>query len=121
MQHIQHDLQFLTIVRHEFEWQDFIIITFNVQKKQERLADNIRIIKQYWSVESVNALMTSIKSRYIKKEIIKLTKKYFNEYDKAVKLMQQTVLQKRKQIHRKMKTIANYILINFENVFSKNY
>ena len=40
--------------------------------------------------------MTNIKLRYIEKETIKLTKKYFNEYKKAVKLMQQTVLQKRK-------------------------
>ena len=40
--------------------------------------------------------MTSIKSRYIKEETIKLTKKYFNEYEKTIKLMQQTVLQKRK-------------------------
>ena len=63
----------------------------------------------------------SIKSRYIKKETVKLTKKYFNEYEKAVKLMQQTVLQRRKQIHRKVKTIANYTFIDFRNVFSKNY
>ena len=31
MQHIQHDLQFLTIVRHKLEWQNFIIIAFNIQ------------------------------------------------------------------------------------------
>ena len=35
--------------------------------------------------------------------------------------MQQTVLQRKKQIHRKVKTIANYIFIDFKNVFSKNY
>ena len=35
--------------------------------------------------------------------------------------MQQTVLQRKKQIHRKVKTIANYIFIDFENVFNKNY
>ena len=64
--------------------------------------------------------MTNIKSRYIEEETIKRTKKYVNEYEKAVKLMQQTVLQK-KQIHRKVKTIANYILIDFKNVFNKNY
>ena len=68
----------------------------------------------------MNTLMTNIKSRYIEEETIKLTKKYFNEYEKAVKLMQQTILQK-KQIHRKVKTIANYIFIDFKNVFSKNY
>ena len=65
--------------------------------------------------------MTSIKSRHIKEETIKLKNKYFNEYEKAVKLMQQTVLQRKKQIHRKVKTIANYIFIDFKNVFSKNY
>ena len=69
----------------------------------------------------MNVLMTNIKSRYIEKETIKLTKKYFNEYEKAVELMQQIVLQRKKQIHRKMKTIANYIFIDFKNVFSKNY
>ena len=63
----------------------------------------------------------NIKSRYIEEEIVKLTKKYFNKYEKTVKLMQQTILQKRKQIHREVKTIANYILIDFRNVFSKNY
>ena len=65
--------------------------------------------------------MTNIKSRYIKEKTVKLTKKYFNKYEKAVELMQQTVLQKRKQIHRKKKTIANYTFIDFKNVFSKNY
>ena len=65
--------------------------------------------------------MTSIKSHYIEEKTVKLTKKYFNEYEKAVKLMQQTVLQKRKQIHRKVKTIANYTFIDFKNVFNKNY
>ena len=47
MQHIQHDSQFSTIVRHEFEWQDFIIITFNAQQRQKRLTDSIRIMKRY--------------------------------------------------------------------------
>ena len=65
--------------------------------------------------------MTSIKLRHIKEETVKLTKKYFNKYEKAVKLMQQTILQKRKQIHREVKTIANYTFIDFKNVFSKNY
>ena len=65
--------------------------------------------------------MTSIKSRCIEKETVKLIKKYFNEYEKAIKLMQQTILQKRKQIHQKVKTIANYTFIDFKNVFSKNY
>ena len=69
----------------------------------------------------MNALMTNIKSRYIKEKTIKLTKKYFNEYKKTVKLMQQTVLQRKKQIHRKVKIIANYTFIDFKNVFSKNY
>ena len=69
----------------------------------------------------MNALMTSIKSRYIEEETIKLTKKYFNEYKKTIKLMQLIVLQKRKQIHREIKKIANYIFINFKNVFNKNY
>ena len=121
MQHIWYDLQFLTIIRHKFKWQNFIIIIFNVQQRQKRLADNIRIMKRYWFVESVNALITSIKLRHIKEKTIKLTMKYFNEYEKAVELMQQTILQRRKQIYRKVKTIANYILINFKNVFSKNY
>ena len=69
----------------------------------------------------MNALMTSIKSRHIKEKTVKLTRKYFDKYQKAVKLMQQTVLQKRKQIHRKVKTIANYIFIDFKNIFNKNY
>ena len=43
----------------------------------------------------MNALMTNIKSRYIKEKTVKLTMKYFNEYEKAVKLMQQTILQKK--------------------------
>ena len=69
----------------------------------------------------MNALMTSIKSHYIEEETVKLTKKYFNEYEKAVELMQQTILQRKKQIHREVKTIANYIFIDFRNVFNKNY
>ena len=87
MQYIQHDSQFSTIVKHEFEWQNFIIIMFNVQQKQKILTDNIRIIKRYWFIESVNALMTNIKSRHIEEKTIKLTKKYFNDYEKAIELI----------------------------------
>ena len=43
--------------------------------------------------------MTNIKSRHIGKKTVKLTKKYFNEKEKAIKLMQLTILQKRKQIY----------------------
>ena len=47
MQHIQHDPQFSTVARHESEWQDFIIITFNAQQRQKRLKNSIRIMKRY--------------------------------------------------------------------------
>ena len=69
----------------------------------------------------MNSLITSIKSRHIEEKTIKLTKKYFNEYEKAVKLIQQIILQKQKQIHQEIKIIANYIFINFKNVFNKTY
>ena len=69
----------------------------------------------------MSALIMNIKSRYIKEKTIKLTKKYFNEYKKTIKLMQLIILQKRKQIYRRVKTIANYTFIDFKNVFNKNY
>ena len=39
--------------------------------------------------------MTNIKLHHIEKETIKLIKKYFNDYEKAIKLMQQIILQKK--------------------------
>ena len=40
--------------------------------------------------------MLNIRSRHINDETTKLTKRYLNEYKKIVKLMQQTILQKKK-------------------------
>ena len=36
--------------------------------------------------------MLNIKSRYVDDETTKLTKQYLNEYEKVVRLMQQTIL-----------------------------
>ena len=36
--------------------------------------------------------MSNIKSRHVNDEAIKLMKQYLNEYEKVVKLMQQTIL-----------------------------
>ena len=44
-----------------------------------------------------------------------------NEYEKIVKLMQQTVLQKRKQIVRDVKIIVEYIVFDFKNAVSNDY
>ena len=84
------------MIWHESEWRNFIIITLNAQQKQKKFEDNIRIIKKYWNDEKINALMSDIKSRYVNDKTIKLTKQYSNEYKKVVRLMQQTILQKRK-------------------------
>ena len=40
--------------------------------------------------------MSDIKSRHVDNKTAKLIKRYSNEYEKIVKLMQQTILQKRK-------------------------
>ena len=92
MQHIQHDSQFSIVIRHEPEWQNFIIIALNAQQRQKRLEDNIHIMKRYWNYEKINALMSNIRSRHIDDEAAKLMKRYSNEYKKVVKLVQQTVL-----------------------------
>ena len=39
--------------------------------------------------------MSNIKLCYVNNKAIKLTKQYLNEYEKIVKLMQQTILQKK--------------------------
>ena len=65
--------------------------------------------------------MLSIRLRHVDNEATKLTKRYSNEYEKAVKLMQQTVLQKRKQIARDVKTTVEYIIFDFKNVVNNNY
>ena len=65
--------------------------------------------------------MSNIKSRHVNNETTKLIKRYSNEYEKIVKLMQSTILQKRKQIHRDVKTIIEYIIFDFKNVINNNY
>ena len=65
--------------------------------------------------------MSNIKSRHVDDETTKLTKRYSNEYEKIVKLMQQAVLQKRKQIARDVRTTAEYIVFDFKNVVNNDY
>ena len=65
--------------------------------------------------------MSSIRSRHVDDEAAKLMKRYLNEYEKVVKLMQQAVLQKRKQIARGVKAIAEYIVFDFKNVVNNDY
>ena len=121
LKHIQHDPQFSTVAKHEHEWQDFTTITFNAQQRQKRLEGSNRIMKRYWTAEDVNALMAGIKSRHIDEEATKLAKRYPEEYEKAIELIQQAVLQKKKQIHRNMRETADYILFDFWNVADEDY
>ena len=65
--------------------------------------------------------MSNIKSRHVDDEITKLMKRYLNEYEKIVKLMQQTILQKKKQIARDMKAIVEYIVFDFKNAVNNDY
>ena len=65
--------------------------------------------------------MSEIRSRHVNNKIIKLTKQYLNEYEKVVKLMQQAILYKKKQIVRDVKIIVKYIIFNFKNVVNNNY
>ena len=65
--------------------------------------------------------MSNIRSRHVNDEATKLTKRYSNEYEKVVRLMQQTVLQKKKQIARDVKTIIEYIISDFKNAVSNDY
>ena len=65
--------------------------------------------------------MSDIKSRHVDDEIIKLIKWYSNKYEKIVKLMQQTILQRKKQIVRDMKTIIEYIVFDFKNIVNNDY
>ena len=89
--------------------------------KIKKFEKNIRIMKQYWNYKKINALMSNIKSRYVDDEATKLTKRYSNEYKKIVKLMQQTILLKKKQIHRDIKIIIEYIVFDFKNVINNDY
>ena len=92
MQHIQHNSQFSIVIWHELKWQNFIIITLNAQQRQKRFKSSIRIMKRYWNYKKINALMSNIRSRHVNDETIKLTKRYLNEYEKVVRLMQQAIL-----------------------------
>ena len=121
MQHIQHDPQFSTVVRHEPEWQDFTTIALNAQQRQERLEGSIRTMKRYWNYEKVDALMSSTRSRHVGDETAKLAKRYPNEYEKAVGLVQQAVLQRRKQIARGVRATAEYTVSDFKNAASNDY
>ena len=65
--------------------------------------------------------MSNIKSRHVNNKTTKLIKRYLNEYEKVVKLMQQTILQKKKQIVRDVKTTVKYIVSDFKNVVNNDY
>ena len=65
--------------------------------------------------------MSDIRSRHVDNETAKLMKRYLNKYEKVVRLVQQTILQKRKQIARGVRTIAEYIVFNFKNAVNNNY
>ena len=65
--------------------------------------------------------MSNIKLRHVNDKTTKLTKRYLNEYEKVVKLMQQTILQRKKQIHRDVKIIIEYIVFDFKNAVNNNY
>ena len=65
--------------------------------------------------------MLNIKSHHIDNKTIKLMKRYLNEYEKIVKVMQQTILQKRKQIVYDVKAIVKYIVFNFKNAVNNDY
>ena len=65
--------------------------------------------------------MSNIKSRHVDDKTTKITKQYSNEYEKIVRLMQQTILQKKKQIHYDVKTIVEYIIFDFKNAVSNDY
>ena len=65
--------------------------------------------------------MSGIKSRHVNDETTKLIKRYSNEYEKIVKLMQQTILQKRKQIVCDVKAIVEYIVFDFKNAVNNDY
>ena len=65
--------------------------------------------------------MSNIRSRHVNDKTTKLMKRYLNEYEKAVRLMQQTVLQRKKQIARDVKATAEYIVFDFKNVVNNDY
>ena len=65
--------------------------------------------------------MSDIRSRHVDDKATKLMKRYSNEYEKVVRLMQQTVLQRKKQIVRDVKATVEYIVFDFKNVVSNDY
>ena len=65
--------------------------------------------------------MSNIKLRHVNNKTTKLIKRYLNEYEKVVKLMQQIVLQRKKQIHRDVRIIVEYIVFDFKNVVNNDY
>ena len=69
----------------------------------------------------MNALIINIKSRYIKEETIKLTKKYFNEYEKSSKINAANNIARKKTNSSKNKNNRELHFYRFKNVFSKNY
>ena len=69
----------------------------------------------------MNALVANIKSRHIDEEAVKLAKRYPEEYEKAAGLIQQAVLQRRKQIHRGVRATVDYTISDSRNAASEGY
>ena len=65
--------------------------------------------------------MTGTKSRHIGEQAAKLAKRYPEEYEQAVGLIQQAVLQRRKQIHRRVRATIDYTLSDSRNVVNEGY
>ena len=60
----------------------------------------------------------NVRNHYVIDETVKLTKKYFNEFDKIVQRLQLVVLQRREKIDRENKIIIAYILNDFKRVYN---
>ena len=62
--------------------------------------------------------MLSIKYYHVIDDAVKLTKKFFNDFDKIVQWLQLVVLQHCEKINKEIKIIIVYILNDFRRVYS---
>ena len=65
--------------------------------------------------------MLEIKDHHVAKEIVKLVKKYFINFEKIIKRLQLTVFKHKKKMSRNIRATAAYTLNNFKRAHSKIY
>ena len=121
VQKVKTCAQYSSAVHQNRAWQNLNVLTINAKKRQKRIKESIKFMKQRWSNETINQLMLEVRDHHVTNEVVKFVKKYFIDFEKIMKRLQLTIFKYRKKMNRDIRATAIYILNDFNRVHSKTY